>query len=175
MTELPVRVIKRYPNRKLYDTDESRYITLKEIGVLVKEGTMVQIVDNNTGEDLTHDFLLQVIRAQEKKWKLFPLKSLVDMIRSQANTSTELVASVRREVDQKVQEFQGLTDLKEIIETYQNRFEEWQKTIETQVHSIIEYPGSLISREVEALRDRISKLENLVSDLKSKLDNKNQQ
>lgn len=172
MTEIPPRVIKRYPNRKLYDTTESRYITVKEIGALIKENIMVQILDNTTGEDLTHDFLLQVIRNQEKKWKLFPLKALVDLIRSQASSSTEFVASVRREVDQKVQDFPGLNDLRETVESYQNRFEEWQKSIENQIHSVIELPASLISREVENLKDRISQLEKLVSELKSKLDNK---
>ncbi|MBN2723573.1 MAG: polyhydroxyalkanoate synthesis regulator DNA-binding domain-containing protein [Deltaproteobacteria bacterium] len=167
-----LRIIKRYPNRKLYDTTDSTYITLKEIGELVKNGEMVQIIENSSGEDLTHDFLLQIIRNQEKKWKIFPLKSLVELIRSQANSTNEIVNSVKREVDQKVNDFPKMNDLREKIDMYQVKFEEWQKNVEMQIHSIIEFPGALISKEVEILRDRLIKLEQKVSDLKSKLDKK---
>lgn len=58
-----VKVIKRYTNRKLYDTVESRYVTLEEIGEMVKAGAEVRIIDNRTKEDLTSVTLAQIGRA----------------------------------------------------------------------------------------------------------------
>jgi polyhydroxyalkanoate synthesis repressor PhaR len=60
-------VIKRYPNRKLYDSDAKQYITLEGIADLIRAGKEIQIVDHNTGEDLTAVTLTQIIFEQEKK------------------------------------------------------------------------------------------------------------
>jgi polyhydroxyalkanoate synthesis repressor PhaR len=60
-------VIKRYPNRKLYDTDAKRYITLEQIAYLIRDEQDVQVVDHATGEDLTALTLTQVILEQERK------------------------------------------------------------------------------------------------------------
>ena len=56
--ERPRRVIKRYSNRKLYDTKDSRYVTLLQIAEMVRGGEEVQIIDNNTKEDLTEVTLM---------------------------------------------------------------------------------------------------------------------
>ena len=61
------KVIKRYTNRKLYDTVESRYVTLDEIAAMIKEGVEVRIVDNRTKEDLTSVTLAQIIFEEEKR------------------------------------------------------------------------------------------------------------
>lgn len=60
-------LIKRYPNRKLYDTETKRYINLDEIADLIRKGSDIRVVDNATGEDLTALTLTQVILEQEKK------------------------------------------------------------------------------------------------------------
>jgi polyhydroxyalkanoate synthesis repressor PhaR len=60
-------VIKRYPNRKLYDTEAKHYITLNGIAMLIRQGKEVQVVDHATGEDLTALTLTQVILEQEKQ------------------------------------------------------------------------------------------------------------
>jgi len=60
-------VIKRYPNRKLYNTASKRYITLEGIAKLIRRGQEVQVVDHVTGDDLTALTLSQVIFEQEKK------------------------------------------------------------------------------------------------------------
>lgn len=59
-------VIKKYANRRLYDTSASRYINLEDIGVLVRNGKAVQVVDANSGEDLTRVTLTQVIVEDAK-------------------------------------------------------------------------------------------------------------
>lgn len=70
-------VIKRYPNRKLYDTEAKQYITLDEIAGLIRSGKEVQIIDNSTGEDLTALTLSQVIFEQEKKQSGFLPRSVL--------------------------------------------------------------------------------------------------
>ena len=59
------RVIKKYPNRRLYDTDTSTYITLSEVRQLVMEGEAFSVLDAKSGEDLTRSILLQIILEQE--------------------------------------------------------------------------------------------------------------
>jgi polyhydroxyalkanoate synthesis regulator protein len=61
------RIIKRYQNRKLYDTNASRYVTLDDIATLIREGEDVQIIDNQNQDDLTSVTLTQIIFEQEKK------------------------------------------------------------------------------------------------------------
>jgi len=65
MTE--ARIIKKYPNRRLYDTEESRYITLADIRDLVLDKVDFTVIDKKTGDDITRSILLQVISEQELK------------------------------------------------------------------------------------------------------------
>ncbi|MGH7600421.1 MAG: polyhydroxyalkanoate synthesis regulator DNA-binding domain-containing protein [bacterium] len=61
------RIIKRYENRKLYDTEDRRYISMEEIAELIRNGVEVQVVDNTNGEDITTQTLTQVIFEEGKK------------------------------------------------------------------------------------------------------------
>lgn len=77
------RVIKRYANRKLYDMQESCYITHDEIASLVKSGEDVQIIDNRTKEDLTTLTLTQILFREEKmQRKTLPLQTLRGLLQS---------------------------------------------------------------------------------------------
>jgi polyhydroxyalkanoate synthesis repressor PhaR len=77
----PRRVIKRYSNRKLYDTRDSRYVTLQQIGEMVRAGEEVQIIDNKTKEDKTEVTLALILsedlRAQPKGVQLGALRDLI--------------------------------------------------------------------------------------------------
>ena len=80
-------LIKRYQNRKLYDTQNSTYVTLDDIARLVKSGEDVQIVDNKTQDDLTAVTLTQIIFEEEKKKKsLLPLGVLRKIIQEGGGT-----------------------------------------------------------------------------------------
>jgi polyhydroxyalkanoate synthesis repressor PhaR len=59
------RLIKKYPNRRLYDTEESRYITLVDVQRLVRDGTDIKVVDTQSGDDITRGILIQIITEQE--------------------------------------------------------------------------------------------------------------
>jgi polyhydroxyalkanoate synthesis repressor PhaR len=76
------RIIKKYPNRRLYDTELSRYITLADVRELVRQVVEFKIIDANTNEDLTHSILLQIILEQENGDEpLFTTDILSKMIR----------------------------------------------------------------------------------------------
>jgi polyhydroxyalkanoate synthesis repressor PhaR len=79
--DLPM-LVKKYSNRRLYDTDESRYITLEELADKVRGGADVQIVDAKTGEDLTQATLTQII-LEGPAAKLLPVPLLSRLIRMQ--------------------------------------------------------------------------------------------
>lgn len=80
-TEKPRRVIKRYSNRKLYDTKDSRYVTLQQIGEMVRAGEEVQIIDNATKEDKTEVTLALIISEDLKSQpRSVPLGTLRDLI-----------------------------------------------------------------------------------------------
>ena len=78
-----VRTIKRYANRKLYDTLQSCYVTLDEIAELVRQGEEVRVVDNTSREDLTAMTLAQILfEAEKRKKKSLPLSTLRHLIQS---------------------------------------------------------------------------------------------
>lgn len=80
-TEAGPRVIKRYSNRKLYDTQDSRYVTLQQIGEMVREGEDVRIIDNKTKEDKTEVTLALILSEDLKnKPRSVPLGTLRTLI-----------------------------------------------------------------------------------------------
>jgi len=86
-----VKVIKRYTNRKLYDTVESRYVTLEEIAEMVKNGAEVKIVDNRTKDDLTSVTLAQIIFEEEKRQSQMPLGVLKRIIQGGGTVVTGFI------------------------------------------------------------------------------------
>ena len=88
-------VVKRYPNRKLYDTQAKRYVTLDGIAELIRAGEDVQVIDHASGEDLTALTLTQIIFEQEKKQSgLLPLPTLTGLIRSSGDRLTSFQKTV---------------------------------------------------------------------------------
>src|SRR6185295_19961695 len=93
------RIIKRYANRKLYDTQHSRYVTLDQISEMIRAGDDVKIVDNKTKEDLTSVTLAQIIFEEEKKQKSFlPLQAMRNIIQSGGERIEELVTQAQKRV-----------------------------------------------------------------------------
>ncbi len=89
------RIIKRYANRKLYDTQHSRYVTLEQISEMIRNGDEVKIVDNKTKEDLTSVTLAQIIFEEEKKQRSFlPLTAMRNIIQN----GGEWIAEAQRRV-----------------------------------------------------------------------------
>ena len=95
-----IRLIKRYGSRKLYDTEESRYVSLEEIGDWVRQGQQVQVIDNQNSDDVTAHTLTQVI-LEEGKRGVSPVTSdfLHDLIRRGGHVVSMGVQSVQEGVD----------------------------------------------------------------------------
>ena len=84
---LPSRVIKKYPNRRLYDTHTSTYITLAEIKQLVMDSEPFVVLDAKTGDDLTRSILLQIILEEESQGSpMFTAPVLANIIRFYGHT-----------------------------------------------------------------------------------------
>jgi polyhydroxyalkanoate synthesis repressor PhaR len=83
--------IKRYPNRKLYDTQAKQYITLEGIADLIRSGEEVHVIDHASGEDLTELTLTQIILEQEKKQSgLLPRSVLAGLIQASGDRLSAL-------------------------------------------------------------------------------------
>lgn len=93
----PRRVIKRYSNRKLYDTRDSRYVTLQQIGEFVRDGQDVKIIDNTSKEDLTSATLAQIVYEAEKNNPETAKAGTMGTLRELIQNSGEKLISTLRE------------------------------------------------------------------------------
>jgi polyhydroxyalkanoate synthesis repressor PhaR len=93
MSAIKTRVIRKYPNRRLYDTDESRYITLDDVRRLVLEELPFIVLDKKTGADITRLVLLQVINEREHNGdSVFSEGFLAQVIRCQGQADPHSLA-----------------------------------------------------------------------------------
>lgn len=90
-TDKPL-LIKRYASRRLYNTETSDYVTLEDIASFIREGRDVQIVDLKSGDDLTRQYLLQIIAEHESRGEnMLPVAVLNDLVRSYTTQSMSVV------------------------------------------------------------------------------------
>jgi len=99
-----VRTLKKYPNRRLYDTRTSTYVTLEDVRRMVLEQESVQVLDSKTGRDLTRSVLLQIIAEQEQEGHepLLTNRVLQQLIRFYGNSMQGFLA---RYIEQSVSAF----------------------------------------------------------------------
>lgn len=94
-----VRIIKRYQNRKLYDTFQSCYVTLEEIAQIVREGNEIQVIDNKTKNDITYMTQIQLLFDQERKsLKPGDTELLKRVIRSEEGTLTGYIRGLEAQM-----------------------------------------------------------------------------
>ncbi|PKO20881.1 MAG: pesticidal protein Cry15Aa [Chloroflexi bacterium HGW-Chloroflexi-1] len=116
--------IKRYSNRKLYDTEARRYVSLESLAGLIRGGADVRVTDHETGEDLTAVILTQIILEQERKRAGFlPHAVLTGLIRAGGDTVSalrhgltaplDLLRQVDEEIERRVQRLVSVGDLAE--------------------------------------------------------------
>ena len=108
-----MRTIKRYPNRKLYDLERKRYVTLAQIAHMIQQGEDIQVIDHESGEDLTSVTLSQIIFEREKKRAGFlPTSVLTNLVRVSSGpldylrrsfyTSVGVLRMLEDEIDQRI-------------------------------------------------------------------------
>ena len=95
-------LIKKYSNRRLYDTRQSRYITLEELAQIVQSGARVRVVDAKQEHDLTRQVLTQVILEQQERLDLLPLELLHGIIRVQGTVQQAPFAAWLQSVAQQL-------------------------------------------------------------------------
>lgn len=104
------KIVKRYANRKLYDTERSCYVTLDDIAVMIKGGEEVRVVDNKSGEDLTSVTFAQIIFEAEKKKSYMPLGLLRDLIRERGDAVGEFARDRIDEFQKRAGEIRNKTE-----------------------------------------------------------------
>jgi len=185
------RIIKRYANRKLYDTEHSRYVTLDQISEMIRNGDDVKIVDNKTKEDLTTVTLAQIIFEEEKKQRSFlPLGAMRNIIQSggewfaEAQRRVQSILPGKKKEDGEEDELTGdeavdeatakkrsLAALREWVDHSKHRLEEWQKSVDGKIRGTIENiqhavnPWANVNKDVKQLADRIAELESKLHEL----------
>jgi polyhydroxyalkanoate synthesis repressor PhaR len=133
------RIIKKYPNRRLYDTVESRYITLGDVRKLVVERIDFVVMDKKTQEDITNSILLQVIAEQEHGGEpLMSREFLAQIIRSYGGgamqgvigcyleQSLRLFANHQREVRERAKTVVGADPQDAVVVVAQKNFQRWR-------------------------------------------------
>ena len=166
------KVIKRYTNRKLYDTVESRYVTLDEIAEMIKAGADVKIVDNRTKEDLTSITLAQIIFEEEKKTSKMSLQTLRDLIRHGGEMAQQFVEDTQARVEAVRQTIltrgQLTTDrAKELVQASQEAVVGLQRRVDERVRAAVEGMSNLteVKRQLEEIGRRIDGLEKKLDEL----------
>jgi len=161
-----VKVIKRYQNRKLYDTHQSCYVTLDEIAEMIMRGEEVAVVDNRSKKDITSSTLTQIIFEKQKRSKvMIPVNTLRDIIQLGGGTfsgflsksvesGSSVLSKAKADLDKAFGRFENLRGAFQIT---QRAAEDLKRAIDEKAQN----PGS--SREV--LNAAQSQLQNLSSQL----------
>ncbi len=130
-----VRIIKKYPNRRLYDTEISSYITLEDVRQLIIDNENFQVRDAKSGEDLTRAVLLQIIAEHEQD--------------GQPMLSTELLSQIIRFYGDSLQGFMG-----SYLERSMQTFLEQQSQFRSQLNNLIgQTPWSMLNQLTERNMD----------------------
>ncbi len=173
------RVVKRYSNRKLYDTKDSRYVTLPQIAVMVRDGQEVQIIDNTTKEDITEVTLAQIIYEEQKENRRnVPLQTLRDLIHQRTEKVLEglregpigrLIPGAAKDgkVETKDEETVAIPPkvvAPSLVDQAKGKIEDLQNTLDERVQAIL-----LSFRPLEQLRDDVRRLHERLDALERQL------
>ena len=168
------KVIKRYTNRKLYDTVESRYVTLDEIAQMIKGGAEVKIIDNRTKEDLTSVTLAQIIFEEEKKRSQMPLGVLREIIRHGGEAVTGFYQEKAGTLAGKLGELKSKTEsIREDLSARvtgmfrkpEEAVDELRGKVDSAVKQALDVLGPAAKAEIERLQKRIQELEQKIEQL----------
>ncbi len=177
-----MRVIKRYPNRKLYDTEAKQYITLDSIAALIRSGYEVQVIDNASGEELTALTLSQIIFEQEKRQSGFlPRSILTNLIQTGGDRFSSIQRGIKspkaflQQVDDEIRSrVQSLIAQGELLEAegdhlLQKLIPKKQQSVERDVVDDDQLEQMLKERDIPS-RDEFEEIINQLELLASKLD-----
>lgn len=160
------RIIKKYPNRRLYDTEESRYITLADVRELVLRKVDFTVIDKKSGDDITRSILLQVISEQEQHGDAVMSRDfLSQVIRSYGKVmpefmakyleqSTKLFMTQQQAIRGQVKKVVGVDPIGAVADVAQKNFNRW-KSLQDEVFRRFTGTGrELADDEVKLAEDR---------------------
>jgi polyhydroxyalkanoate synthesis repressor PhaR len=160
---MPERVIiKKYGNRRLYDTSTSRYVNLEEIAAMVRNGTDVQVVDAKTGADLTRATLMQVIAEDTKDQQAgLPLELIRQLIMASDHVGREFIMWYLKSAFDTYHRVQnslqsGLSDLQSVATSPLSVIERFMSRKAPEAGPPVE---SAKDAELRELRERLARLE----------------
>lgn len=160
------RIIKRYPNRKLYDTAQSAYITLDQVEALVRSGEELRIVDNTSGDDITKATLAHIIFEHEKtRPDGLPLNTLRGIIQSGEEFINRLqspVSQFREEFRRKAEAIEeGSKAVRDFVESTQRSIDEMQMRIDDRLRDAVDQITHIpeMKREMRQLEGRLSQMQ----------------
>lgn len=139
------KIVKRYANRKLYDTERSCYVTLEDIAGMIRAGEDVRVIDNKTGEDLTSVTLAQIIFEAEKKRNFMPMDLLRDLIRDRGDALGEFAREHVDRVQARASEFK---------ESAERTAEKLRHELEGRISGVIGRKGEAESDETRPVEAR---------------------
>ncbi|HWN42535.1 MAG TPA: polyhydroxyalkanoate synthesis regulator DNA-binding domain-containing protein [Thermoanaerobaculia bacterium] len=150
-----IRLIKRYESRKLYDTEESRYVSLDEISGWIRQGQEVKVVDNATGGDVTSQTLTQIILDEGRRGTSFlPSELLHDLVRMgerAVSSGFEQVSSgVDRLVQASIDRLGPVRRVREEMSSLRARLEQLESSLtdlEREQSTVTNGPVSTLGRE----------------------------
>jgi polyhydroxyalkanoate synthesis repressor PhaR len=168
MSAEPVR-IKRYPNRRYYATHTSRYISLPEIEQLIRDGSTVEIIDSQTGEDLTQSILVQIIAEMHpEKIALLPSAMLHSMLRANKAMTAFFQAYFRASLTylEQLQKQGAAGSFKQPMQWMEAWLENWPTP--PNAKGAPKSKGKSSSNEDRGIAERISRLEERIAELEAK-------
>lgn len=138
------KIIKKYGNRKLYDTEQSSYVVLKDIEKMIRNKEEIQVIDNETQDDITISTLTQIIFSSEKKSKVAPpINVLKSIIREGDGSFSSFLAKLGLfSVDEK-EEAKDSSDKSQLAEAFSSD----KKDTATETQSLEQKITSLMSSE----------------------------
>jgi polyhydroxyalkanoate synthesis repressor PhaR len=176
------KLIKRYGNRKLYDTEQSRYVTLEEISQMVRRGEEIRVVDNRTQEDLTAVTLTQIMLEEQKnKNNILPLslcKNLIqeggDCLSDLLHKGRESLNTMRMEAEEHITKFiekghgtkeEGTLILKDWFSNPQKTLDLIQKKIDERIRYFFYHVTGLeeLEKQIQELEGQLGRLEERLS------------
>ena len=125
-----IRLIKRYESRKLYDTEESRYVSLEEIANWIRQGQEVKVVDNATNNDVTSQTLTQIILDEGRKGTSFlPSELLHDLVRVGERAVSNGMEQVQQGVDKLIDRLGPVRRVREEMSSLRTRLEQLEQSL----------------------------------------------
>ncbi|MBZ5627083.1 MAG: pesticin [Acidobacteriia bacterium] len=147
-------VIKKYPNRRLYDTSTGRYVNLDDVAALIRKGAEIQVVDAKTGEDLTRVVLTQVIVEDAKGGPIgLPLELLRQLIIASDHAGQEFLMSYLKSA------FETYGKVQEAVESRLSDVRAAAMSPLNMVKNLLTPSAPPADAEVEQLRRRVAELE----------------